>query len=550
MSSGDPDAGATSVEDSPAGSGGSAGATPANPPDPPNPPDPGRYDGSAATEAALGGVGNWQRLNWRMLLAYPVVYFGQLLLPVSAVAIFRGSFGDYSYWLVLAALTIVGGAARYFSTKFRATGGQIEVRSGIFVRKTQVARLDLVRTVDVTSTLAHRLFGITRATISTGAGAGGNVVLDGVTRQQSRLLREALLRRSSASSDPVSADTPAAPGSTPPPGAVASWPLLRLDSRWLRYAPLTTSGWVTTIAALGGLFQLVGSAPGTWFAAHDIGARLDRLPLWLTVPTALIAFGIILVALSLVGYLLANHQFSVRLDVDRSNLHIRRGLLTTNETSLEVARVRGVVLREQLLLRYAGAGQLFVISTGGGPFGGSTTAVGPPAPRQVSITLAAQLLQDPAPLSVPLLSHGPRATRRRFTRALVIPGVVAAALAASLALWGHSPWWNLPSVVLLAALVPLAANRAKRLGHALTERYMVSSSGSLWAHRDVLLRDGIIGWKITQTPFQRLARLATATASTAAGDGSYSVVDLPVEQATAFADAATPGLLAPFLQHA
>ncbi|MGH3320476.1 MAG: PH domain-containing protein [Streptosporangiaceae bacterium] len=40
-----------------------------------------------------------------------------------------------------------------------------------------------------------------------------------------------------------------------------------------------------------------------------------------------------------------------------------------------------------------------------------------------------------------------------------------------------------------------------------------------------LRRDGIIGWRVTQSPFQRRAGIATIAATTAAGSGAYKIRD-------------------------
>ena len=53
--------------------------------------------------------------------------------------------------------------------------------------------------------------------------------------------------------------------------------------------------------------------------------------------------------------------------------------------------------------------------------------------------------------------------------------------------------------------------------------------------------DGIIGWTVRQSFFQRRAGVATIVAATPAGTGSYEVVDIPVDQAWALVEAVTPG---------
>ena len=96
--------------------------------------------------------------------------------------------------------------------------------------------------------------------------------------------------------------------------------------------------------------------------------------------------------------------------------------------------------------------------------------------------------------------------------------------------------------------VLLAADRYRSLGHALSGGALVTQRGSLGRRRDVLACDGIIGWNLQQTYFQRRAGLATLTATTAAGRQRYDVTDLPLSLAVALGNRASPGLLGDFLE--
>ena len=78
-------------------------------------------------------------------------------------------------------------------------------------------------------------------------------------------------------------------------------------------------------------------------------------------------------------------------------------------------------------------------------------------------------------------------------------------------------------------------------------RYLVTRAGSLYRRRDVLECDGIIGWNVRQSFFQRRAGLATLTATTAAGRQRYAVSDVPLSLAMSLASRALPGLVDDFL---
>ena len=93
----------------------------------------------------------------------------------------------------------------------------------------------------------------------------------------------------------------------------------------------------------------------------------------------------------------------------------------------------------------------------------------------------------------------------------------------------------------------LALDRYRSLGHALAGSALVTRQGSFERRRDVLACDGIIGWNVRESFFQRRAGLATLTATTAAGRQRYVVPDVPLPLALSLANRALPGLLGVFL---
>jgi putative membrane protein len=66
--------------------------------------------------------------------------------------------------------------------------------------------------------------------------------------------------------------------------------------------------------------------------------------------------------------------------------------------------------------------------------------------------------------------------------------------------------------------------------------------------RSALACDGVIGWNLRSSYFQRRAGLTTLTATTAAGRQGYPIVDVTPAEALRFADAVRPGLLDQFRQ--
>jgi putative membrane protein len=96
-------------------------------------------------------------------------------------------------------------------------------------------------------------------------------------------------------------------------------------------------------------------------------------------------------------------------------------------------------------------------------------------------------------------------------------------------------------VALAVGGVVLAWDRYRGLGHAVLPGWLITRSGSLDRARDSLEADGIIGWTVRQSFFQRRAGVATIIAATPAGTGKYLVIDLPADQAWSLVESVTPG---------
>ncbi|MFC7597171.1 PH domain-containing protein [Terrabacter sp. GCM10028922] len=489
------------------------------------------------------GSGGWRRLDARMLLIHPLETLIRLLPALIAIVIARAGSEDNDRWELFALPVILAyGALRWLTTRYRIAGGQIELRRGVFTKQTTTARLDRVRTVDLTAKVHHRLLGLAKVEISTGGGGKDRLVLDSLRLDAGRRLRAELLHRI----DPAVTGLPAPSGS---PVAVDDVPhdvsppddeelLVRLDPAWVRYAPLTVTGLASAAAIVGFASQGLSRFSDEGDLFRDSASRVAGFPWWLDVVLVLVLVSVLAVG----AYVLTFWGF--RLTRNRlGTLHTRRGLLTSRETSIDAARVRGIRLDEPLGLRLAGARRLKVVTTGlAREQGGGSDWLCPPAPDGVVTPLALQIRPDAAAVTGHLASHGPAARRRRLTRAVVPALLLAAAVVVAQGVWDWPPALLALVPLLLVGAVALGGDRYRGLGHAVTPDQLVTREGSLDRQRVVLDRAGIIGWKVEQSLFQRRAGLATLVATTAAGTQHYDVVDVPVEQAYAVLAEVSPEL--------
>ncbi|MGQ0839755.1 PH domain-containing protein [Actinokineospora sp.] len=484
----------------------------------------------------------WGRLDPRMVVVRPL---NELigLLPLLFGLVF---IGNVNTWRVVAgvgtvALIVLYGLLSWLTTKYRITETQVELHKGVLLRQRRAIPRDRIRTVDLTAKLGHRLFGLTAVRVGTGQQErvpGEGVVLDAVTAAEADRLRQVFLLR--GNTEVADEATPADDGKS----------ISQLSPHWYRYAPLTLSGLLSIGIVVGFGLNLANELD---FEFSDV-AIIRQVFGWVTradpttvIPAVVGAVLLVSAVLSLVAYLLQNYRFRLTRQ-DDGTVRVRRGLLTTRSVSIEEDRLRGVALHEPLLLRAGRGARLTAVSTGLGQQGGSSVLV-PPAPRGEADRVSGEILRvSPTPTKVALTRHPARARVRRLVRA-VVPTAAATGVLAVLAAAADWPVWLwIVGVALIPASVLIGLDRYRNLGHALTERYLVTRSGSLDRRTVALQRTGIIGWKVNRTLFQQRAGLISVTAITAAGSGGYPVTDVGESDGLALADATVPDLLAPFLE--
>lgn len=521
----------------------------------------------------------WHRQSPRMLVVHPVRILWSMAFPILIAFVGIRQSTDTSWSLRLLPVLLVGalalGLIPWFTTRYRFTDTQLQVRTGLINKSEKTAPLDRVRSVDLESPPLHRVLGLSKAKIGTGVDET-RLELDGLATLEAGRLREYLLLRGAAGRGGTRSQSVAPPPGEhgvpePVPGTTAPAQdevLAEIDWSWLRFAPFSLSSLVIVATALGLLFQF----------GDDFGVlsqdRVEGTYEWVLAQALLAVVVGGLLAL-LVGWLLVStinyvlQWWNLRLVREPGGtIRLTRGLLTTTSTTVEEARIRGVQLTEPLLLRAVGGGELTSLATGVGS--GGTTKLLPPCPRHVaesvghSVLGTGEQLVDPTgdtpddpgaggdgtldgPLTVPVRSHGPAAHRRLLMQSLW-PTLLLTAGAAGLAWWLSWQWWIVGAVAVGVGLINLglAELAFRNLGHQLTPQHLVGRSGALQRQRVVLERAGVIGWVVRQSFFQRRRGLADLVATTAAGPEQVTITDIPLPWALELASQTTPTVVDQF----
>lgn len=467
----------------------------------------------------------WQRLSPRMLLVHPVHEVARQL-PLLVGSLLLGS-ATGNPWLVALALVlaITFGVLRWFTTTYRIASDEVQLRSGVLQRKVLSLPRNRIRSVSTDARLLHRVLGLTVLRVSTGqeATGEGEFALDAVAAEQVPRLRAVLL-----------ADSLAVPEQAGTPGRI----LARWHPGWLRYSPLSFTGLAMILAAVSIAYQ--AGAAGALRNSPLAQSGLDVAQRFGVIATAAAAAFVVLVAsvvLSVSRSLVTYGNLLLRRDFEL--LHLEHGLLRVRESTFDMRRLRGGTLREALLVRALGGARLDAVMTGVNGAGESSLLL-PPCPAATAQEVLADLIGNSDAVTGPLHGHGPAAARRRWTRALAIPAVLALLGLGVAVVAGVPGWLWVAWAGLTVGCALLAADRSRSLGHRVSGGWLVARSGSLQRRRDCIAGAGVVGWTVRQSWPQRRAGVATLIAATAAGVKRYQVIDVPVESAWSIAAGVSP----------
>ncbi len=471
----------------------------------------------------------WHRLSPRMLLVHPVhEVLRQIPLLVGTIVL--GSATGNSIWTVAAlGVTIGFGVLRWFTTTYRIEPDEVQLRTGVLQRKVVSVPRNRIRSVQTDARLLHQALGLTVLRVSTGQQASGDTefALDAVRAEEVPRLRSILLADSLAPVDETG-DQQQSQGRL----------LARWHPSWLRYSPLSFTGLAMILAAVGVVYQAgLGAALEHSRIAESGRDATQRFGVVASVAVAVVVVLLVSVVLSVLRSLVTFGNLTLRRDADV--LHLQHGLLRKREHTFDMRRLRGGTLRQPLLVRLLGGARLDAVMTGVAGAGEASLLL-PPCPAAKAESVLTELIDDADAVSGPVRGHGAAATRRRWTRGLALPLVVAVALIVAAAFVPVPAWAWILVALLAVCCALLSADRVRGLGHRVDGRWLVARAGSLERRRDCIAAEGIIGWTVRQTFFQRRAGVATLIAATAAGVKHYQVIDVPAGLSWSIAGAASP----------
>ena len=396
--------------------------------------------------------------------------------------------------------------------EYRITRDTFDIYSGVFSRREREIPFERIQNVDIAQNVFQRALGIAEVRLETAGGGETEARLRYVSRLEATRLQELISDRKRGESDRDS-DVP-------------DDVLFELDRNELAVLGLTSANF-----NLLGLILVLFVVVGTPVAAEQVSPRLSVL--LILGPMFAVAALVVLWILSGIQAVLRYYGF--RLVRHEEELRYQRGLLQKYNGTIPLSKVQTLMIRENLLARTVGYGNLAIETAGYAPGQGSDSVESAvPIAKRARLFALARTIEDVGEIT---FERPPKRARLRYVgRYTIVVGVFVAILWAIHTFTGNLPDWYLGAVVWV--LVPPAAHlRWTHLGYYYDDEYVVTRSG-FWTRRTTIVPYYRVQTVAdSQTVFQRRRRLGTLTVDTASSGGFWGgtavAIDIDVEDARA-----------------
>ena len=400
--------------------------------------------------------------------------------------------------------------------EYRVGADELRIDSGFLSRTSRAIPFDRVTDVDLEQGPIHRLFGLARVRLETGASAGAkdeDGVLDTIALDRAEALRDQIRARRGR------------PSPSPAPDVVAAPPLFAMDRRRVAIAGLFNFS-LAVVAGLFGVTQTFGNVLGFdpfersfWITLAERSGPLQQSIL--AHRAVAILGGIVL--LSLVGIATGAvstvlREYGFRLDRTETGLRRRRGLLTLTDVTLPVRRVQAAIVASGPIRRIFGWCELKLQSLAMDGARGDHVVAPLARPEEANAMLAS--LGWPA---VPSSGHWSKVSIAHVSS---LAAILAPALLVAL---GAIPW--LGPIVLLWAAGALIAVAARWLAwshtrYALSDNSLFVETGWWRRRRSIVPVRNIQSVELTSNFWGRAFGMCTLRLGVAGG-GGYSGHDVP-----------------------
>ena len=439
----------------------------------------------------------------------------EFIVPLVLIYFFGRGDGQYQ-WLfgLILIIPIVAGIGRWFRFTYHIEGTTLKVNEGLFLRKKVTIPKNRVQSVDITSGIIQRLFGLVSVKVKTAGNNEAAVDLTAITSEEARSIVETLRGESAVAEMDLDDNTK----SDPEVYAITMKQLLAAGA---------TSG------QIGVILSIVGTVLSQFDNMIDFDAMINAFDRWapfLSNSTLIIAVLIVLGTwiFAILGTITTYYNFVlVRKDKE---LVVRYGLLKTKQVSVPYNRVQAVRFSEGILRQPFGYGALYIESAGQGDEKQQSSCIIAPFVHVGEINrILSEVLPDLQLDSIDLKTPPARAQWRYLLR-LLRPVIVVVALVTYFVPYG----WI--SLALLPLSVVLGIAQFKTAGYMISGDKLYLRTRSIGRTSVLLKRSRVQSTEFKWNPFMHRRDLWSYSVTLASVSKSltYGISYLGVEQQADF----------------
>jgi putative membrane protein len=425
--------------------------------------------------------------------------------------------------IALAAALVLGFMQWLAWSRFRygLNEGELLIESGILARNRRSIPFERIQDLDIEQGPLHRLFGLAKVKVETGAGSKDEGVLDSITLAEADRLRAAIRAGQGW------ADAPSGAAAEPDSRLVfAMRPARVFVSGLFNFSLIWVAGLFGLLQTFEPLIPFDVKDPGRWLGLVE--GNQDRFTVGAIAAVLLVALALGVIT-GIVRTL--SRDWNFRLTAEGKRLRRTRGLFTRTEAVIPKRRVQLALRRTGPLRHAAGIGELFFQTLGSNQGHGGLQSVAPFARGAEIERVVAELPGLRLPGAEPLTRVSGLGLVRSAILTLTVPsiaiGIAAAFRPEALALVPILP------LLLAGAVLGRRFHRYGRSGDLLFVQ------AGWWARQLWALPLGNVqSAGISRSFLQRRLGLATLTLDTAGAPafGGPRIVDIRVETARALRD--------------
>jgi putative membrane protein len=398
--------------------------------------------------------------------------------------------------IVIGMLFVAGREFAYVKRyEYHVTSDTFDIESGVFSRREREIPFERIQNVDIAQNVVQRLLGIAEVRLETAGGGGTEARLRYVSRTEANRLQELISDRKR--------------GATERDLEATDDVLFELDSRELAILGVTSAN-----VRLLGLIAVGLSLVGSPVAAQQVSPRIGLL--LLLGPLFAIASVVLLWVVSGVQAVLRYYGF--RLVRHEDELRYQRGLLQQYNGTIPLSKIQTLMIRENVLARTAGYGNLVIETAGYAPGQDDTVESAVPIARRDRLLELARTIENVGELD---FTRPPKRARTRYVaRYTIVVGLFTALLGLANWVTGELGLWYLGASVWI--LVPPAAHfKWSHIGYDYDDDYVVTRSG-FWTRRTTIVPYYRIQTvSDSQSIFQQRRDLGTLVVDTASSGGFW-----------------------------